>query len=65
MVINMTDKNKYILCIPLTMNKEPDGDLLCGFIMEALLSYARKTDDELLVYEMVLEEESGHGSTEE
>ena len=51
----MNNKNKYTLRIPLTMNKEPNGDLLCGFLMEAFLSYTRATNDELSVYEIVLD----------
>lgn len=51
----MNNKNKYTLRIPLTMSKEPNGDLLYGFLLEAFLSYARKMDDELLVSEMALE----------
>lgn len=49
--------NKYTLHIRFDMNKDPNGELLWDTVIDALLSYAKKTDDELLVYKIVLEEE--------
>ncbi len=53
----MMNENKYTLCIQLAMNKEPNGDVLWDVIIDALLSYAKKTEDELSIYKIVLVED--------
>ena len=55
---DMDCANKYTLHIRMDMNKKPKESVLCGWLMNALLLYAKKTDTEITVYKAYLEEET-------
>lgn len=52
----MNSENKYTLSVNFTANKKIDGYIMWEVVKDALLSYAKQTGDNLLVYEVFVEE---------
>lgn len=60
----MNSENKYALSVNFTANKKIDGYIMWEVVKDALLSYSKQTGDNLLVYEVFVEERNNGGIKE-